>query len=194
MSEITFRDACPEDAENILEIYRYYVKKTAITFEWIVPGVEEFRDRMVRTMTKYPYIVAEIDGRIAGYAYAGPFVGREAYEWAVEMTIYLHPEVRHQGIGKELYTVMEDILKRMHVLNLNACIGYPKEDDVYLTKNSAQFHAHLGYCMVGEFHDCGFKFGRWYDMVWMEKIIGAHTGDPLPVINYNEIRGRFRLP
>lgn len=193
MDNIAFRDAAPDDAEGILKIYQYYVEKTAITFEWTVPGLEEFRERMIRTMKKYPYIVAETDGRIVGYAYAGPFVGREAYDWSVEMTIYLDHEARHKGLGKRLYGVMENILKAMHVLNLYACIGYPKVEDAYLTKNSARFHEHLGYRMAGQFHDCGFKFGRWYDMVWMEKMIGDHPPVPLPVINYNELKGTIRL-
>ena len=57
---------------------------------------------------------------------------------------------------------------------MEACIGYPEEDDEYLTKNSAQFHEHLGYRMVGEFKKCGYKFHRWYNMIWMEKNIGIH--------------------
>lgn len=189
MSQITFRDAAQEDAERLLEIYRYYVEKTVITFEWTVPTVEEFRSRMRHTMERYPYIVAVRDGRIVGYAYVGPFVGREAYDWAVETTIYLDPSCRHQGVGGRLYHVLEELLREMHILNLNACIGYPKVEDEYLTKNSAEFHAHLGYRMVGEFHDCGYKFGRWYDMVWMEKMLGDHPAEPAPVLHYNEIKG-----
>lgn len=181
MPTVEFRDATLDDAGRILEIYRYYVEETAITFEWTVPSLEEFRGRMERTMEKYPYIVAVQDGDIVGYAYAGPFVGREAYNWSVEMTVYLDHGTRHQGVGKKTYATMEGILRNMHVLNLNACIGYPKVDDRYLTKNSAQFHEHLGYRMVGEFHDCGYKFGTWYDMVWMEKMLGEHVPDPEPV-------------
>ena len=71
---------------------------------------------------------------------------------------------------------------------MNACIGYPEKEDQYLTKNSAEFHAHLGYRMVGEFHQCGYKFGRWYDMVWMEKIIGQHVDHPQSVKNFNDVR------
>lgn len=187
-SSVTFRDACLDDAPRLLEIYRYYVEKTAITFEWTVPSLASFRERMKHTMEKYPYIAAVQDGLIVGYSYVSPFVGREAYAWSVETTIYLDAGIRHQGVGRKLYTVMEDILKNMHILNLNACIGYPKVDDEYLTKNSAQFHAHLGYQMVGRFHDSGYKFGRWYDMVWMEKMIGEHTENPDAVLNYHDLQ------
>lgn len=192
MSEITFRNATLDDAPRILEIYKYYVEKTVITFEWTVPSLEEFKSRMKRTMEKYPYIVELQDGKIIGYSYVGAFVGREAYDWAVETTIYLDANERHHGAGKKLYFVMEEILKRMNILNLNACIGYPKEEDEYLTKNSAQFHEHLGYKLVGEFHDCGYKFGRWYDMIWMEKMIGSHSKNPGKVKNYNEIKNDLK--
>lgn len=192
MAELTFRNATTDDAPRILEIYKYYVEKTVITFEWTVPSLEEFKGRMKRTMEKYPYIVALQDGKIIGYSYVGAFVGRAAYDWAVETTIYLDAAERHHGAGKKLYLVMEEILKRMHILNLNACIGYPKEEDEYLTKNSALFHEHLGYKLVGEFHDCGYKFGRWYDMVWMEKMIGEHPKNPKKVLNYNEIKNDLK--
>ena len=78
------------------------------------------------------------------------------------------------GIGRILHDELERELKDRGILNMYACIAYPKEDDEYLDKNSAIFHAHLGYRLVGEFYDCGYKFGRWYNMVWMEKLIGEH--------------------
>lgn len=188
MPEFTFRNATLDDAERILKIYRYYVEKTAVTFEWTVPTLEEFKVRMKNTMAKFPYIVALEDKKIVGYSYVSPFKEREAYDWAVETTIYLDTEKRRCGIGKRLYLAMEEILRRMHILNLNACIGYPKQDDEYLTKNSMLFHEHLGYTLVGRFHDCGYKFGRWYDMVWMEKAIGVHSSKPEKVLNYNDIK------
>lgn len=191
MDEITFRNASKDDAEKLVEIYKYYVEKTAITFDWTVPTIEEFKERMCNIMQKYPYIVAVQNDNIIGYAYVSPFVGREAYDWSVETTIYLNNKLQHQGVGKKLYFVMEEILKKMHILNLNACIGYPKEDDEYLTKNSAQFHEYLGYRMVGKFHSSGYKFGKWYDMVWMEKMIGDHIENPEPVMNYNEIKSNL---
>lgn len=189
MADITFRTATEDDAGRLLEIYAYYVEQTAITFEWTVPTLEEFAGRMRRTLEKYPYIVAEEGGRIVGYAYAGSFVGREAYSWSVETTIYLDAAERHHGAGKKLYLALEETLRRMGIINLNACIGYPcGADDEHLTRNSAQFHEHLGYRLVGEFHRCGYKFGRWYDMVWMEKMLGDHPDAPEPVLPFPAIR------
>lgn len=185
---ITIRTAALPDAERLLEIYRPYVEETAITFEYDVPTIDEFRGRMTRVLEKYPYLVAERDGTIVGYAYAGPFVGRAAYDWSVETTIYLDRAVRRQGIGKALYTALETVLGAMGILNLNACIGYPETEDAYLTRNSVEFHAHLGYQWVGQFHNCGYKFGRWYHMVWMEKMLGEHPVQPDPVVPFSSVR------
>lgn len=170
----TIRNAVIEDASRILEIYNYYVKNTAISFDYETPALDEWIARMVRTMSRYPYLVVEENGVIQGYAYAGSFVGRAAYDWSCEMTIYLDHNVQKCGMGRKLYETMEQELGKMGILNLYACIGYPDKDDEYLTTNSADFHAHLGYTRVGLFHKCGYKFGRWYHMIWMEKIIGKH--------------------
>ena len=88
------------------------------------------------------------------------------------------------GMGRALYEALADRLQAMGILNLYACIGYPQVEDEYLTRNSARFHEHLGFALVGTFHNCGYKFGRWYDMVWMEKIIGEHRPDQPPVQPY----------
>lgn len=181
------RVATIDDAEEILKIYAPYVEKTAITFEYDVPSLEEFTDRIKKTLQKYPYLVAEKDGEIVGYAYTGAFVGRAAYDWAVEVTIYLKDDKRKMGLGRKLYHAIEEICKAQNVINLYACIGCPEIEDEYLTKNSAQFHAHMGYRMIGEFHKCGYKFGRWYDMVWMEKIIGTHNSNPAPFICFPDL-------
>ena len=187
MSKVTIREARLEDAPRLLEIYSYYVEKTVISFEYIIPTQEEFGGRMQRTMQKYPYLVAEREGQVVGYAYAGDFVGRAAYAWACELTIYLDPTQTHKGVGKALYAALFDRLEAMGILNLYACIGYPEAEDEYLTQNSAQFHAHVGFTLAGRFHRCGYKFNRWYDMVWMEKIIGEHRAGQPPVRPYPEI-------
>ena len=124
---------------------------------------------------------------IEGYAYAGPFVGRAAYDWSCELTIYLDHQALKGGLGRRLYEVMEERLKAMDILNMYACIGWPpEEEDEYLNRNSAQFHEHMGFTRVGEFHRCGHKFGRWYDMIWMEKIIGEHGEEQTAVQPYKK--------
>ena len=95
---------------------------------------------------------------------------------------------RRMGIGGRLYGALEQIAKEQGILNLNACIAVPEQDDEYLTSNSESFHKHLGYRMVGKFHNCGYKFGRWYHMIWMEKMIGGHVEQPEEIIPFPAIK------
>ena len=187
---IIIRTAKITDAEELLTIYAPYVEKTAITFEYEVPKLEEFKNRMENTLKRYPYILAEKNGEILGYAYTGAFVGRAAYDWAAETTIYLKENKRRMGIGKKLYERLEEVSKAQNILNLNACISCPRKEDQYLSRNSIQFHEHMGYAIAGEFHKCGYKFGTWYNMVWMEKMLGKHTDMPEPVIPFPDLPGR----
>lgn len=186
-SNITIRTVQVSDAAQLLSIYTPYVKNTAITFEYDVPSIEDFSSRIEHTLKKYPYIVAESDGKIIGYAYVGEFHARAAYDWAVETSIYVDQNCHRMGIGLKLYDALEKILKTMGILNLNACIAYPPAEDPYLTLDSVHFHDKLGYRMVGRFYQCGYKFNRWYDMVWMEKFIGEHKEKQPPVIPFPAI-------
>jgi Sortase and related acyltransferases len=186
-TDIAIRMATQADARELLEIYTPYVTDTAISFEYQVPSVAEFSERIRRTLLKYPYIVAAEDNRIIGYAYASAFKGRAAYDWAVETTVYLKQDCRGRGVGKKLYLALEELLKRQNILNLNACIAYAPADDAHLSNSSAYFHEHLGYKQVGHFTKCGYKFETWYDMIWMEKIIGEHEKMPVPIIPITEI-------
>ena len=172
---IEIRTAGAEDAERLLEIYDYYVRDTAITFEYVTPSIDEFRSRMERTLEKYPYLVIVRDGKTEGYAYAGTFKDRAAYDWSCEISIYLDHSALKCGLGRMLTEALEAELKKIGILNVYACIAYPEKEDEYLTTNSADYHAHLGYRTVGTFHRCAYKFGRWYNMIWMEKMIGEHT-------------------
>lgn len=179
--DLTIRAAAPEDAAALLEIYAPYVEKTAITFEYAVPSPEEFTGRIARTLERYPYLAAEREGEILGYAYAAPFKERAAYDWAVETTLYVREDAKRRGTGRALYAALERCLAAQGILNLNACVAVPEREDEYLTRDSVEFHQRLGWRLAGEFFQCGCKFGRWYNMVWMEKHIGPHPAEPPPV-------------
>ena len=171
-----------QDAAALLEIYGPYVENTAISFEYSVPTVTEFQERIRNISAKYPYLKAvEDSGRILGYAYAGAFKSRAAYDWAVETTIYVRREQRGQGVGRALYEALEQSLQGMGICNLNACIAYAPQEDTHLTNDSMRFHQRLGYRLVGTFHACGYKFDTWYDMIWMEKLIAPHESSQRPV-------------
>ena len=187
-SEVNIRLAVPEDAEALLNIYRPYVEETAITFEYAVPTEEEFAARIRGTLTRYPYLIAEKNGHIAGYAYAGKFNQRAAYDWAVETSIYVEKMERGAGIGRELYDCLERLLAKQGILNLNACIAYAQQDTPYLTNGSLVFHEKLGFSLAGHFHRCGYKFRQWYDMVWMEKQIGVHSEEPSAVKSVQDLK------
>ena len=181
-SDITIRIARESDKEELLAIYAPYVSETAITFEYTVPTIEEFRDRIRKTLAKYPYLVAVQDAEILGYAYASEFKNRAAYDWAVETTIYVKQDSRKSGVGKKLYQALEEVLKQQHICNLYACIAYPNP-------GSIGFHERLGYQTIGHFSKCGYKFETWYDMIWMEKMIAEHDLHPEPFKPITELRG-----
>lgn len=189
--QIKIRSASVKDTQSLLKIYASYVENTAITFEYEVPSVKEFAERVRQVQKRYPFLVAEAGGDIFGYAYAGAFKERAAYDWAVETTVYVKNGKKRQGVGGRLYQALEHILKMQGILNLNACIADAPKEDEYLTKDSLVFHQKLGYCPVGTFQKCGYKFGRWYDMVWMEKHLGKHVENPPKVKTFEEVKERL---
>lgn len=189
--QIKIRSASVKDVQSLLKIYAPYVENTAITFEYEVPSIEEFAGRVRQVQKRYPFLVAEAGGDILGYAYAGAFKERAAYDWAVETTVYVKNGKKRQGVGGRLYQALEYILKMQGILNLNACIADAPKEDEYLTKDSVIFHQKLGYRPVGTFQKCGYKFGRWYDMVWMEKHLGKHAENPPKVKTFEEVKERL---
>ncbi len=191
--EMIIRAATEADAAELLRIYAPYVEQTAITFEYDVPTVADFAGRIRGILGRYPYLIAERNGKAVGYAYVSPFHARAAYGWCVETSIYIDRQERGSGAGGLLYRKLEEILGRMGVLNLNACIAYADPEDERLKNDSVSFHEHMGYRMVGRFHRCGWKFGKWYDMVWMEKLIGHHGNAVEPVRTFDEVRSEFGL-
>ena len=175
MNEITIRTATISDAPVILDIYGYYVANTAISMEYDVPTLENFRGRIADTLeNEYPYLVAEQDGRVIGYAYAGKFHPRAAFYRSAEVSIYIHKDAQKCGLGRRLYEEIEAKLAEQGILNVYASIAYTDVEDEYLTNNSTQFHEHMGYKKVAQFNNCCIKFGRWYHLIWMEKFLGKH--------------------
>lgn len=189
--EVKIRVAVPEDTQAILDIYRYYVENTALTFEYQNPEYDEFRNRIIHTLEHYPYLVAEYSGKIIGYAYAGRFHPRDAYEWNAEMTIYLDVNNRRKGIGKELYTLLEDILREQGLLKTIAVITFPKDE--YSDFNSMQFHERMGYNLSGRIDYSGYKFKRWYSTIYMDKMIGIPKENMNHILDFNDVRDKFNL-
>ena len=126
-NDIYIRVANLSDAEVLRNIYAPYVEETAITFEYEVPTIEEFTRRVKKVLERYPYLVAVSENEIVGYAYASPLKERKAYDWAVELSIYVKQDCRGKGVGRKLYNKLEEILKQQNILNLYACIAYPND-------------------------------------------------------------------
>ena len=174
------------DAEAILAIYAPYVRNTAVTFEYDVPEISAFRTRIEETLKRYPYLAAVEDGRIVGYAYAGPFGKRAAYQHSAEMSVYLEEHCRQRGIGRRLYQELEKRLFRQNVFNVYAGVtASDRKDDAYLTDASIRFHERMGYKKIGEYHLCGYKFDQWYSVAWFGKELGNRPEKAAPFIPFS---------
>lgn len=168
------------DAPALREIYLPYVRTTAVTFELTDPSLEEFSERVRTTLERYPYIVAVDEGEIVGFAYAKAFRPRAAYLHSIETSIYMRMDYRGKGVGRRLYETLAKLLMLQNVYNMEACIAHCEPADEYVPATSRLFHERLGFRLVGKFTKCAHKFGRWYDMIWMEKILGDHIANPDP--------------
>lgn len=167
--DFTIREVRLEDAAKLVEIYTYYVQNTAVSFEYAVPTVEEFKDRISHIIEKYPYLVCEVNNRIVGYAYASAYSVRDAYAWTVATSIYLDKNYRRQGIGSVLYEELENRLREQGIVNMLAGVAYCEKEDEYLSHDSFKFHSKMGYSKVAHFEAIGKKFDIWYDLLWMQK-------------------------
>ena len=142
---LTIRPASLSDAQAIQAIYTPYVEKTAITFEYEVPQCSRvWKNAFARRLKNTPYLVAEENGQVLGYAYASTYYARTAYDWTTELSIYVAKEARGQGIGSALYTALEEELQARGYLRFLACIAVPNEASISM-------HEKRGYVQVRSF-------------------------------------------
>lgn len=181
MGEIIIRPVTEEDAAELVSIYGPYVTGTSVTYEYEVPSVEEFRGRIRNTTKNYPYLAAEQDGVILGYAYASSFHPRAAFRWSAEATVYIRKEAHGRGIGRMLYEALEEILRKQNVQTVIALIADPNPESV-------AFHERMGYRVAGRLTNCAYKQEQWRGMFYLEKFLGKHEGEPKPFIPYSEIQ------
>ena len=176
------RIAQETDVPQILAIYAPYILSSTHTFEYDVPTEAEFLERFRRITAQFPWLVWEENGQILGYAYGSAPFERAAFGWCAESSIYLRPEVRGRGIGKKLNTALEKILTRQGYQLLYAIITAENT-------SSIAFHQHLGYTFLARFDRCGYKFGRWLGIVWLQKplnFVDIPTSAPIPWIDIGE--------
>ena len=179
---MSIRHATVRDVPRILEIYGPYVENTVVSSEYTVPTCEEFTRRFLEITETFPWLVWEEDGVVLGYAYGSLPFERAAYQWCASASVDLCPEAKGKGIGKKLYTQL------WHFLQLQ---GYRKVYAVITTANedSIAFHRAVGYRHVATMPDCGYKLGKWYGNVWMEKELNSWDtppGEPVPFCRVTE--------
>lgn len=156
------RIATIADIPAMLDIYAPYVLNTGYSFEYTVPTAEAFTARFAHHTSQLPWLVWEENGTVLGYAYGSLPFERAAYAWCAEVSIYLSPTIQGKGIGRQLYTVLEEILWRQDYRVIYSLITTENQ-------GSLRFHEKLGYTQTAVFPGCGFKFGRWLGIIWMEK-------------------------
>jgi L-amino acid N-acyltransferase YncA len=178
------RLATPKDAMGILEIYSPYILNTSFTFETEVPSVEEFGERIKTYLTNWPWLVCEIGGKIAGYAYATKYRERTAYQWSVESSIYIHDDFQKKGIGKALYTSLFEILKKQGFNNVYAVINLPNE-------KSVTFHESCGFTYFATYEKVGYKSGKWKNVGWWRLIVNDFGDEPAVPVKFTELEKEF---
>lgn len=156
------RIATQDDAKEILYIYSYYIEATAITFEYELPSLDEFKKRIEKISSQYPWLVYEVDHKIVGYAYASMHKERAAYQWNVELSVYISHHHQGYGIGKKLYRALISIVTYQGYYNAYGCIALPNEKSIAL-------HKYFGFHEIGIFPKSGNKFNTWYDIIWFGK-------------------------
>jgi phosphinothricin acetyltransferase len=167
MSDVAIRAAEAADLAAITAIYEQAVRFGTATFELIPPDMAEMSRRFeALTGGGFPYLVAISDGRVAGYAYAGPYRPRPAYRFTVENSLYLDPAIHRRGIGTQLLRELVAQCEARGFRQIIAVIGDSAN------AGSIGVHARLGFQMIGTHPNVGFKFGRWLDTVMMQRALG----------------------
>ena len=159
---LTIRQATPADAPALVKIYAPYVESTSVSFETVVPSVDDFAARIATSLSKWQYLVAESDGDVAGYAYGSTHRERAAYRYSVEVSAYLEPRFQRQGIGSALYRRLFDDLIAKGYCSAFAGITVPNDASVGM-------HLSVGFERIGVFKRIGWKFDRWHDVLWMQR-------------------------
>ena len=173
------RFAKEADAKALLSIYQHYID-TEITFEYVLPSEREFQERIREVSEEYPYLVYEEEGSILGYAYAHRHLERAAYQWNVELTVYLHPNAVSRGIGRELYERLLGILKEQGICNAYSLITRPNE-------KSEKLHEAMGFTLLGVLNNTGYKNGKWRDVSWYEKQLNPYAENPVPFTKISDL-------
>ncbi len=178
------RLAKPSDAEAILAIYAPYIRDTSFTFETEVPSASSFAERISSYLENWPWLVCEINGVVAGYAYGARHRERTAYQWCVESSIYIHDDFQRAGIAKALYTALIEILKKQGFRNVYAVINLPND-------KSVRFHENCGFTYFATYEKVGYKLGKWKNVGWWQLVINEYIDEPPAPVKFAELDKEF---
>ena len=181
MSKVRIRVATPKDGAAILEIYKWYIENTAVTFETEVPSVEEFERRIENTLVRFPWLVCEIDGAVAGYAYASKHRERAAYQWSADLSIYVDAKFHRKHIATALYQVSVETLRLQGYYTAFAGVTTPNP-------KSEAFHAAYGFDTVGVFENVGYKLGEWRSVKWFKLTLTDYWKEPIVPKAFPEVK------
>lgn len=174
------RIARPADANGILAIYEPYITNTSFTFETEVPLTGDFSKRIASYLEYWPWLVCEVDGVIAGYAYGSKYRERVGYQWCVECSVYVHDDFMRSGVGKALYTPLFEILKQQGYRNVYAVINLPNE-------RSVRFHESCGFKWFATYENVGYKLGKWKNVGWWQLIINEYSDEPAAPVKFSDL-------
>jgi L-amino acid N-acyltransferase YncA len=180
---VRVRFADESHAAAIADIYRPIVESTAISFETDPPGRDEMARRIIETTRQHPWLVCEIGGRVAGYAYATRHRVRSAYRWSVDTSVYVDESFRQGGVGRGLYASLFAILAAQGYFNAYAGIALPNAASVGL-------HEAVGFRKIGVYQRVGYKFGEWRDVGWWQLELKAHEQSPAEPLVVEAVRAR----
>ncbi len=183
MSKKKIRFATMEDAEAILAIYAEYIVNTGVTFEIEVPTVEQFQERIGRITEQFPWLVCEIDGEIAGYAYGSKHGERAAYRWSADLSVYINEKYHRRGIATALYKAVMELLRLQGYYTVYAGVSTPNE-------KSEAFHTAFGFRNLGEFKNVGYKLGKWRGVAWYELPLAEYIEEPVETMAIGTIMQR----
>jgi L-amino acid N-acyltransferase YncA len=178
--DMQIRMATGDDAAGVRSIYGPIIEATAVSFELDVPSEAEMAARIVERQPAYPWLVAEDAGSITGYAYAGRFSARAAYDWSVETSVYLAETARGRGVGSVWYKTLFRVLAAQGYRRAMAGIALPNPASVAL-------HERTGFTLIGVYKSVGWKLGAWHDVGWWQRSVGTPAGPPQPPVPYPEL-------
>lgn len=176
----SIRIAKQTEAESILNIYTPYIQNTSFTFETEVPTIDEFKKRIESYLVNWPWLVCEINGKIAGYAYCGKHRERIAYQWCTESSVYVHDDFQRMGVAKALYAAIIELVKLQGYRNLYAVINLPNE-------RSVLFHEQMGFKYFATYKNVGYKLGKWKNVGWWELQLNEYNLEPEPPKKFSEM-------